>query len=54
VAAFPSVEIGSYPRFDDADHRVKVTFDGRDQPAVHAACEFLKSRLPRETIVREE
>jgi len=54
VARFPSVGIGSYPRFDAADHRVKVTFDGRDQEQVRAASEFLKARLPRDVIVREE
>ena len=54
VARFPAVAIGSYPRFDDADHRVKVTFDGRDQKAVGAALEFLRARLPAGCIVREE
>jgi molybdenum cofactor synthesis domain-containing protein len=54
VARFPAVGIGSYPRFDAADHRVKVTFDGRDQAQVRGASEFLKARLPAETIVREE
>jgi molybdenum cofactor synthesis domain-containing protein len=54
VARFPAVGIGSYPRFDAADHRVKVTFDGRDQDQVRAASEFLKGRLPPEIVVREE
>jgi molybdenum cofactor synthesis domain-containing protein len=54
VARFPAVGIGSYPRFDDADHRVKVTFDGRDEGQVRAAREFLKALLPRDALVREE
>jgi molybdenum cofactor synthesis domain-containing protein len=54
VAAFPAVAIGSYPRFDEADHRVKVTFDGRDAAQVRAASDFLRARLPGETIVRED
>ena len=54
VARFPAVGIGSYPRFDAADYRVKVTFDGRDEAQVKAACDFLKARLPAESIVREE
>jgi molybdenum cofactor synthesis domain-containing protein len=54
VAAHPSVAIGSYPRFDDADYRVRVTFDGRDEAEVRAAAVFLKARLPREAIVRED
>lgn len=54
VARFPSVSIGSYPRFDVADHRVKVTFDGRDESAVRSAVEFLRARIPADRIVREE
>jgi len=54
VARFPSVAIGSYPRFDAADHRVKVTFDGRDLDEVRAASGFLKQRLPADAILREE
>jgi molybdopterin-biosynthesis enzyme MoeA-like protein len=54
VARYPSVGIGSYPRFDEADHRVKVTFDGRDEAEVRAALEHLRSLLPRGAIVREE
>ena len=54
VARFPTVGIGSYPRFDPADHRVKVTFDGREEQEVKAALEFLKGRIPAQAIVREE
>jgi len=54
VARFPAVAIGSYPRFDAADYRVKVTFDGRDESQVKAAAAFLKTRLPADSIVREE
>jgi molybdenum cofactor synthesis domain-containing protein len=54
VARFPAVAIGSYPRFDAADYRVKVTFDGRDESQVKAAAAFLKTRLPADSIVRED
>lgn len=54
VARFPNVGIGSYPRFDDADHRVKVTFDGRSEPEVRDAVSFLRARVPANLIVREE
>ena len=54
VARFPAVGIGSYPRFDETDHRVKVTFDGRDEREVRAALEFLRARAPAGTIIREE
>jgi len=48
------VAIGSYPRFDAADHRVKVTFDGRDQAEVRLAAAFVRERLPPDAVLREE
>jgi len=48
------VSIGSYPRFDDADHRVKVTFDGRDEAEVRRAADFLRERVPVGALLREE
>ena len=54
VARYPTVAIGSYPRFDEADHRVKVTFDGRSEAEVREAAAFLRARLPAAAIVREE
>lgn len=54
VARFSSVAVGSYPRFDDADHRVKVTFDGRDPSAVAQAARAFAQSLPAGAVVREE
>ena len=54
VLRYGEVSLGSYPRFDDADHRVKVTFDGRREEDVRAAVAFLQARLPRGAVVREE
>ena len=54
VAEFPAVAIGSYPRFDDADYRVKVTFDGRDEEDVRRAAAFVRARIPAEAVLREE
>lgn len=46
VAAFPTVEIGSYPRVAvAADHQVKITLDGREREVVEAATEELINRL---------
>jgi len=45
VAAFPAVEIGSYPHLDRPDYRVKITLDGRDRAAVDAATAHLVARL---------
>ncbi len=45
VAAFPGVDVGSYPQSDPGPHRVKVTFDSRDRAAADGALAFLAKRL---------
>ncbi len=45
VAAFPAVDVGSYPQSDPGPHRVKVTFDSRDRTALDGALAFLAKRL---------
>lgn len=54
VAAHPSIAVGSYPRWTDADgdegdetasYAVKITFDGRDPRAVNAAAEQFAATL---------
>jgi molybdenum cofactor synthesis domain-containing protein len=50
----PAVEIGSYPRFDDADHRVKVTVEAKDAARVAAALAALLAALPPGAVVRIE
>jgi molybdenum cofactor synthesis domain-containing protein len=52
-AAWQQVAIGSYPRFDDAPYRVKVTLDGRDEAEVEAALAALRQRLEPASIVGE-
>lgn len=46
------MDIGSYPRFDGADHRVKITIESKDRPRVEAAREALLAALPEGTLVR--
>ena len=53
VAAFPGVEVGSYPHPEAQDYRVKITFDGRDAAAVDGALAFLTTRLG-DLVVRTE
>jgi hypothetical protein len=53
VAAFPGVDIGSYPHPDAADYRVRVTLDGRDAGAVDRALAALAARLG-DAVVRVE
>ena len=53
VAAFPSVKIGSYPRFSEKEFRVLVTLEGRALADVAGAQALLIARLgPR--VVRHE
>jgi molybdenum cofactor synthesis domain-containing protein len=52
--AHPLVEIGSYPRFDDTDHRVKVTVEAKDLALVEAALAALLAALPPDGVVRIE
>lgn len=54
VAQFPHLRVGSYPRFDEADHKVKVTFDGRDEAEVQKGLRAFVARLPQGVVVREE
>jgi molybdenum cofactor synthesis domain-containing protein len=45
VAAFPEVEIGSYPHPEAQDYKVKITIDGRDGARVDGALAWLAARL---------
>jgi molybdenum cofactor synthesis domain-containing protein len=45
VAAHPTVAIGSYPKLDDADYRVKVTLESKDAAAVEEATAALVAAL---------
>jgi len=51
--AHPDVAIGSYPRYDDAPYRVKVTIDGHEEGAVDRALEAIQDDLRPEWIVGE-
>jgi molybdenum cofactor synthesis domain-containing protein len=53
VAAFPDVEIGSYPHPEARDYRVKITLDGRDAAHVDGALAWLAARLG-DAVVRTE
>jgi molybdenum cofactor synthesis domain-containing protein len=54
VREHPNVEIGSYPRFDGADHRVKLTVESKDEARVVAARDALVAALPPGAVVRVE
>jgi molybdopterin-biosynthesis enzyme MoeA-like protein len=46
VAAFPDIDVGSYPKWRDASYKTKLTFDGRDEARVHAARDAFVALLP--------
>jgi molybdenum cofactor synthesis domain-containing protein len=54
AAAHPGAEIGSYPRFDEADHAVKLTVESRRLDQVLGALEALLAALPAGAVVRVE
>jgi molybdopterin-biosynthesis enzyme MoeA-like protein len=54
VARFPDVAVGSYPRWGDEGHRVRVTFDGRDVDRVVAARSALLAELPPAWVIGSE
>lgn len=53
-ADHPGVLVGSYPRFDAADHTVKLTFDGTDEALVRAALLACRRAIGEADIVRHE
>lgn len=52
VAEFGDLEIGSYPIFQEADHKLRLTFEGFDRDRVAAAVERIVERLGRPQLVR--
>jgi molybdenum cofactor synthesis domain-containing protein len=54
VREHPDVEMGSYPRFDGADHAVRVTFEAKDAARVLAARDAFLALLPASVVVRVE
>jgi len=54
LAAFPQVQIGSYPKLSDPEYRVRLTLESKDEATVNRAFEDLVGRLPADIIVRTE
>ena len=51
VAAYPNVDLGSYPQFGRKDHKVRITFDARSVQPVEAAVKDFLSRIPDDSVV---
>ncbi len=54
VAAHPSVEIGSYPKWNDPDYKTKLTFDGTSGDHVRAARDAFAAGLPAANVLKIE
>lgn len=54
VAQFPSVKVGSYPRFSETEFKVLVTLEGAADDDVAAAFADLAGRLGDTVVKREE
>lgn len=52
VAAHPAVSIGSYPVFDQADHRLRLTFEAAETTDVQAALHTLAAAVGAEHVLR--
>ena len=46
VAAYPDIDVGSYPKWFDSSYKTKLTFDGQDQTRVVAARDAFVTLLP--------
>lgn len=52
VAQFPDVEIGSYPVFHDADHRLRLTFESVDEQRVKDAVAHVTAGIGPQQLIR--
>lgn len=52
VRDFSDVDVGSYPRWFDEDHTVRVTFDGRDEARVVLAAQAFAQSIRPDWLVR--
>ena len=52
VAEFPDVEVGSYPIFHEADHRLKLTLESEDEGRVQAAVAQVTRGIGADQLVR--
>jgi molybdopterin-biosynthesis enzyme MoeA-like protein len=52
LAAFPLLQLGSYPEFSNPEYKVKVTLESRDRGYVDQALAEFLARLPSEVVVK--
>ncbi len=54
MAEFPELLLGSYPKLDDPEYRVKLTLESKDRAYVDRAFDRLLALLPEGAVVRTE
>jgi molybdenum cofactor synthesis domain-containing protein len=54
LEAFPSLLMGSYPKWNDPEYRVRVTLESKDAAYLERAFAHLMSQIPPEFVVRTE
>jgi molybdenum cofactor synthesis domain-containing protein len=54
LAAFPELQLGSYPKLGDAEYAVKLTLESKDGGYVERALAHLLARLPADSVIRTE
>ena len=52
--SYPSLFVGSYPRFRDPEYSLKLTVDGEDEPLVARALAEIVAFVPPDKLVRVE
>ncbi|MGH7967033.1 MAG: competence/damage-inducible protein A, partial [Candidatus Binatia bacterium] len=51
---YPDLLLGSYPKINDAEYRVKITLESKNQNYVERACQHLLLLLPQGCVVKTE
>jgi molybdenum cofactor synthesis domain-containing protein len=54
LAAFPELQLGSYPKLGDTEYAVKLTLESKDAAYVERALAHLLALLPADSVVRTE
>jgi len=54
LVAFPGLQLGSYPKLNEAEYRVRITLESKDRDYVDRALSHLLGLLPPSAVVRTE
>lgn len=54
MAAFPDLMLGSYPKLNDPEYRVRITLESKDRDYLDRAFEMLIGLMPEGSVVRTE